>query len=112
MVASTTRPLSHLTRNIALGSASWTTPSNSSLSPLGSFGPLELLFLLRLMLGSRSEGREHPRRDLFRLPDAVDAAQEALALVVREQGCGHRLVCVEALAHGLRPIVGAMLQIG
>src|SRR6185437_9960957 len=112
MVASTPRPLSAFTRNIAFGSASWTMPSNSSLSPLGSFGPLDVLFLLRLMLGSRSEGRQHPRRDLFRLPDPLDTAQEALRLVVGEERRGHLLVSVEAFAHGFRAIVGTMLQIG
>src|SRR5450432_1242317 len=43
MVARTLRPLSAFTRNIALGSASSTTPSNSSLSPLGSFRSLRSL---------------------------------------------------------------------
>src|SRR6185437_4222157 len=112
MVASTPRPLSAFTRNMAFGNASWTMPSNSSLSPLGSFGPLDPLSLLRLMLGSRSEGRQHPRRVLFRLPDPLDAAQEALGLVVGEERRGHLLVSVEALAHGFRSIVSTMLQIG
>src|SRR3954466_6360228 len=111
MVASTPRPLSALTRNIAFGSASCTTPSNSSLSPFGSFGPLALLFLLRLMLGSRSEGRQHPRRDLFWLTYAVDTTKEALCLVIREKGRGHFLVGVEAFSHGFGSIVGAVLQI-
>src|SRR6185312_8606545 len=110
MVARPPRPLSAFTRNMAFGRASWTTPSNSSLSPLGSLGPV-LLFCLRLMLGSRSEGRQHPRRDLFRLTDAVDPAQEPLLLVVREQGRGHRFLGIEALSHGFGLIVGPMLQI-
>src|SRR5690349_12807845 len=112
MVASTPRPLSALTRNIAFGRASWTTPSNPSLSPLRSSAPLASAFPLPPMLGSRSEGRQHPRRDLFRLAHAVDPAQEPLGLVVREQRRGHLLVGIEAFSHGFGSIVGSMLQLG
>src|SRR5687767_10459381 len=54
MVARTLRPLSALTRNIALGSASSTIPSNSSLSPLGSLRSRRSLTPTSLYLAARS----------------------------------------------------------
>src|SRR6478752_7704870 len=95
MVARTTRPLSHFTRNIALGSASWTTPSNSSLSPFGSFLSRRSLIPEKspqALLSTPSalpEGLEDSLRNFRNLTDPVDSPQQALLLVVREELRGH-----------------------
>src|SRR6476646_843811 len=107
MVASTTRPLSHLTRNIAFGSASWTTPSNSSLSPFGSFlsrrslirnwAPrLRFVHRVRPFVELRvstcpnsrlCENAEDSVRDLVDLADAVDPLQNSALFIIRQKLC-------------------------
>src|ERR1019366_3852270 len=113
MVASTTSPLSHLTRNIAFGSASWTTPSNSSLSPLGSFRSRlsakkrAVSFFLRLL--EVPERFDDARGDLVHAPHSRDAPQDAEALVVGEELCRHRLVRTDAIPDDLLVVVCPVL---
>src|SRR5215212_7543340 len=114
MVASTLRPLSALTRNIALGSASSTIPSNSSLSPRGSLRSRRSLTPTSLYLAPRSyvlfdflrcswfsaahfllralEAPENFLGDLARRERSVDSAEQPFGLVVRQKGCGHGFV--------------------
>src|SRR4051794_15017706 len=99
MVASTLRPLSAFTRNIALGRASSTTPSNSSLSPLGSFlsrrslnpaSPLIAPTLLSPPFSSSAERPENFVGHFTRASRPVNPPEEAPLLVVGEEGCRHR----------------------
>src|ERR1700728_26524 len=99
MVANTTKPLSHLTRNIAFGSVSWTTPSNSSLSPFGSFLSRRSLMQLQTPKISVRSGRccerfENSIRDLVDSTHSVDPLQNAFCLVVGQKLSGHFLVRV------------------
>src|ERR1035438_3160491 len=125
MVASTTRSLSHFTRNIAFGSASRTAPSNSSLSPFGSLRARSRRSTMdrhspcnRLCSSTRSPGQvlaercEYAACDLFYAPNSVHSFQDAEPLVVREQLGGHRLVSLHALPDDLFEIVGPVLEGG
>src|SRR4029077_8190749 len=113
IVASTTRPLSHFTRNIAFGSASWTTPSNSSLSPLGSFRSRRSLMNTRhsscLLAGT--ERLEDARGDFLDRADSVDPPENAELLVVGQKLGGHRPVCREARADDLLVVVRPVLEV-
>src|SRR5258708_3951402 len=123
MVASTTSPLSHLTRNMALGSASWTTPSNSSLSPLGSLRSRRSLMKSKVSLAllrvagltvPDALGRERcedARGDLLYTSYAIDSTQNAQPLVIGEKLRGHRLVSVEAPPDDLLAIVRPVVKI-
>src|SRR6185503_8249921 len=117
MVASTLRPLSALTRNIALGSASSTIPSNSSLSPRGSLRSRRSLtptslylaapsFFFRfdihprrwgsLLRGLPLEAPENLPRDLARRERSVDPLEQPFCLVIRQKGCGHGFISIES----------------
>src|SRR6185503_16357632 len=111
MVASTLRPLSALTRNIAFGSASSTIPSNSSLSPLGSLRSRRSLTPTSLYLAARScfslfdflstiialpahlllralEAPENLFRDLARRERSVDPTGQTFGFVLGQNRCG------------------------
>src|SRR5678815_3223884 len=87
MVARTFKPLSHLTLNIALGSASCTTPSNSSLSPFGSFRSLRSLTCLNPLFSSNSERFEDRLRYLGHRFRSIDSADGSLFFVVGTHRC-------------------------
>src|SRR5580658_8970633 len=113
IVARTTSPLSHLTRNMAFGSASWTTPSNSSLSPLGSLRS-RLSTMQRGIsefLCSPTERAQHARGHLFDTTHPVDDPKDAHFLVVRKKLRSHRLVGVEAFGHDILVIVRPMFEV-
>src|SRR5580704_9569741 len=105
IVASTTRPLSHLTRNIAFGSASCTTPSNSSLSPFGSFRSRRSLmksigslrYLASFTSTSSLESGDDALRHLVDAADTVDSFQDSAFLVEGQKLRRHSLVRVEPL---------------
>src|ERR1043165_4449362 len=104
MVARTASPLSALTRNIAFGSASSTTPSNSSLSPLGSFRSLLSLTPTSSLPHSPSrlgisatlfvqDPQDLPRH-VARRERSIDPPEQPLCLVIGQKCCRHGLISI------------------
>src|SRR5437868_2376393 len=119
MVARTLSPLSALTRNIAFGSASSTTPSNSSLSPLGSLRSRRSLTptsslphspsLYRCRLRLFVQDPQDVPRHVARRERPIDPPEQPFCLVIRQKRCGHGFVSIQAFGDCLRLVVGAML---
>src|SRR5277367_131966 len=107
--------MSHLTLNIAFGSASWTTPSNSSLSPFGSLRSLRSLTCLNRsfsLLPLISERGEYCFRHLGHALRSVDAPDDSLFFVMRNNRRSRVRISQKAFANHVLLIVGSMFEIG
>src|SRR5690242_11807904 len=107
MVARTFKPLSHFTRNIALGSASRTAPSNSSLSPLGSFGSRCCLRAIKILrnFASYPDALEEAAGHFIDRADTIHPTQKSFVCVESNQRCRLCRVCRETFLHNVFAVI-------
>ena len=73
--------------------------------------PVVSSLLEKLLVSTRQHFGDAPS-DLVGTADAVDAPKQPASFVVRQQGCRHRLVLVEALLNRRLLVVGSMNELG